>query len=528
MSGYRVEELIGAGSSAEVWRGRVVSTAVPVALKRVWLTDRAATETALAEAALLSALDHPHLVKLHEVRRVGDDVVLVLDLAAAGSLSTLLDRRGRLTVGEVVTALAPIGAALAYAHAAAIVHGDVSSANILFTDVGLPLLADLGVSRLLGDATPVRTTPAYADPMVAAGAVPGPSSDVFMLGGVALHALTGAPPWPGSDPSAVLEQAAAGVEPDFDTRLRLAGAPTEVCDVVLRALSLEPTQRGTAADFALDLRHAATPVAVELTAGRPRSTGALTSTGGRGARHPFGTAEDDPETTNPSRLPLTYGVRAPAPFAGARGRHVAAHRRLRVGRGLLATVAAGAVLEGAALWHVWPSPEPRHGSATRPTGASTASAGAGSPAVAASPAAGPRSIGSTPAPNTRAPSVRAVLVALDSVRSHAFAIRRPGALRDVYASTGMLAEDRALLTTIVPPGCGLFGMHTRFADVVVVARSTGDIRLRVRTQVGASRLVCSGTLTGRSAAGPVSVARIYLVRRGGHYLIARWHVVGSA
>src|SRR5690242_15718905 len=107
MSGYRVEELIGAGSSAEVWRGRVMSTGVPVALKRVWMTDRAATETALAEAALLSALDHPHLVKLHQVRRVDDDVVLVLDLAAAGSLAALLDRRGKLTVGEVVTALAP-------------------------------------------------------------------------------------------------------------------------------------------------------------------------------------------------------------------------------------------------------------------------------------------------------------------------------------------------------------------------------------------------------------------------------------
>ena len=158
----------------------------------------------------------------------------------------------------------------------------------------------------------------------------------------------------------------------------------------------------------------------------------------------------------------------------------------------------------------------------------TPSARARSPAAAGSPAAGQHSVGSAPAPIARAPSVRAVLVGLDSVRSHAFAIRRPGALRDVYASAGMLAEDRALLTTIVPPGCGLFGMHTRFRDVVVVARSTGEIRLRVRTQVGASRLVCSGTLTGRSATGPVTMVRIYLVRRGGHYLIALWHAVGAA
>ena len=191
---------------------------------------------------MLSALDHPHLMKLHEVRPVDDAIVLVLDLAAAGSLATLLARRGRLTVGETVTALAPIGGALAYAHNAGVVHGDVSSANILFTEVGLPLLADLGVARLLGDAAPVRTTPSYADPAVAAGGVPAPASDVFMLGAVALHALTGSPPWPGDDAAEVLELAATtGVEPDFAGRLDAAGVPAEVAAIVLRALRLDPT-----------------------------------------------------------------------------------------------------------------------------------------------------------------------------------------------------------------------------------------------------------------------------------------------
>ncbi len=226
LPGYRVEELIGAGSSGEVWRARVISTGVPVALKRIWLSERAQREAALSEAAMLSALDHPHLMKLHEVRPVDDAIVLVLDLAAAGSLASLLARRGRLTVGETVTALAPIGGALAYAHNAGVVHGDVSSANILFTEVGLPLLADLGVARLLGDAATVRTTPSYADPAVAGGRMPAPSSDVFMLGAVALHALTGAPPWPGDDAAEVLELATtSGLEPDFAGRLDAAGSP---------------------------------------------------------------------------------------------------------------------------------------------------------------------------------------------------------------------------------------------------------------------------------------------------------------
>ena len=56
-------------------------------------------QAAISEAAMLSELDHPHLMKLHEVRTIDDAIVLVLDLAAGGSLATLLARRGRLTAG---------------------------------------------------------------------------------------------------------------------------------------------------------------------------------------------------------------------------------------------------------------------------------------------------------------------------------------------------------------------------------------------------------------------------------------------
>jgi hypothetical protein len=98
----------------------------------------------------------------------------------------------------------------------------------------------------------------------------------------------------------------------------------------------------------------------------------------------------------------------------------------------------------------------------------------------------------------------------------------------VYASSGLLAKDQALLSAIVPPGCGLFGVHTRFSDVVVVARSPAGIRLRVRARVGVSRLVCSGTVTGRAPAGPDTVVRLYLVRRGGGYRIAQRQPAASA
>ena len=270
LRGYVVEQLLGRGSSGEVWRARVAATGEAVALKRIPTEDPEAVRRVRTEAALLTELDHPHLVRLHTLIPTGDSGVLVLDLAEGGSLAQLLAARGRLTPGEVITAVAPVGAALAYLHRNGVVHGDVSAANILFLADGAPMLSDVGVARLAGDVSDVHSTPAYIDPAVAAGCVPGPQSDVFMLGAVALHALTGQPPWPAADAQEALALAAQGRLDDIAARLAAAGVPEAMAAVLGRALAVDPHRRGTAADLALDLRHSGEPLAVELAAGRAR------------------------------------------------------------------------------------------------------------------------------------------------------------------------------------------------------------------------------------------------------------------
>ncbi|MDT4943099.1 MAG: eukaryotic-like serine/threonine-protein kinase [Pseudonocardiales bacterium] len=513
MPGYRIEELLGSGSSGEVWRARVNSSGVAVALKRIWLSDPAQRKAALSEAAMLSSLDHPHLMKLHELRHVDDDaIVLVLDLAGGGSLASLLARRGRLTVGEAITAIAPIGAALAYAHHSGVVHGDVSSANILFTDNGLPLLADLGVARLLGDAAPVRTTPAYADPAVAGGALPGPASDVFMLGAVALHVLTGSPPWLGTDPARVLEDAACGEQPDFDRRLARAGVPESVAGVVGRALSVEPTLRAAAADFALDLRHSGDPVAVELSAGRP-SPVTVAAPGGRADSWPL---QSVPAAASPSapagravafvgEQPLTHGVRAPSPFISPPSARHLARSRPRVTTGLAVAAMLLALVAATAVWW-WPS----GGGGDRER----------APAGGASSVARLSSTAPTEPSRLDATEARAVLAGLDATRSSAFAHRDPSALVSVYASPALLARDQALLTAIVPSGCGLRGVHTDFRRVVVTARTADRVSLRTRSELASSTLVCGGSATGRAAGSAARMVQIDLVRRGSAYRIA--------
>ena len=532
LPGYRVEKLIGAGASGEVWRATVNATGVPVALKRIWVSERAqrhaaagaAISAAISEAAMLAELDHAHLVKLHDVRRLDDAIVLVLDLAAAGSLGALLDRRGRLTVGETITAVAPIGSALAYAHTKGVVHGDVSAANILFTDIGLPLLADLGVARLLGDAAPVRTTPSYVDPAVATGALPEPSSDVFMLGGVALHALTGTPPWPGGDAAEVFETAATtGVEPDWSGRMAAAAVPEAVRAVVARALRLDPLHRGTAAEFALELRHAAEPVAVELSAGRTRRADALPDSWPLQTVPPAtGAQASSPVRVPPfARAPLTAGVRAPSPFVRPpSGRHASAAAGRRVAPAVIAVAALAAVVVAvvaAVLW--WPQ-SPRSGQSAR--------SGHEAAASVTAPVA-PQSVRTTPVAATRharAHDVRAVLASLDARRARAFAARDPAALHAVYASAALLARDRALLLAIVPPGCGLHGLHTSFGTVRVL-RSEAPLRVRAVVAVQPSALVCGGRPAGRAhGARPVTMA-LELVHTIAGYRIAAEHTLDT-
>ena len=108
------------------------------------------------EIRILSVLDHEHLVKARDVVRLdgvaGGRLGLIMDYAAGGSLGQLVAGRGSLGPGETVTVLTPIAQALAYLHGQGFTHGDVSPGNVLFTAHGKPLLADLGVARMVADA----------------------------------------------------------------------------------------------------------------------------------------------------------------------------------------------------------------------------------------------------------------------------------------------------------------------------------------------------------------------------------------
>jgi eukaryotic-like serine/threonine-protein kinase len=469
--GYRLERLLGRGGSGEVWRARPRDGGPPVAVKVLVAGDG---ERQAREAALLGALDHPHLVRLHEVvhqpRRGGPArVALVLDLLEGGSLAALLARRGRLRPGEVVTALAPVAAALACAHEQGVVHGDLSPGNVVFTAEGRPVLTDLGVARVLGEDAAGEVTPPYVDPAVARGGAPGPASDVFGVAAAAFHALTGVPPWNAATPADTLAVAATGELPDL---AELApGTPPALLEVVARGLAADPHARGSAAAFALDLRHACRPEPVRLpTGGIPDVDLART---GRG-----------PRTELTHRVPARHRREAP-PEVRTRPERSWGPPGLLARRAAAAIGVAALVLGAVALGLALTRSGPGGGAVPAATDAAVATAPPASsvpPTDAADPAPTPTTDPPTVPPPAAPVDWTAVLTELYARRASAFTTGDPALLEEVYAAgSPLLAADRAYLEALGAAGELLRGFAPSVSGVTVTAgpADDGTVQLRV-------------------------------------------------
>ncbi|MGJ7440449.1 protein kinase domain-containing protein [Aquipuribacter sp. MA13-6] len=233
VAGVRLGQLVGRGSTGEVWAGTDLLDGTRVAVKLL------AGVPAVVDGALAQQTGHPHVL---EVRRVSHDPPAVVTvLAGGGSLAAQVQARGCLRPGEVVTVVAPLADALAWLHARGVVHGDVSATNVLFVERGRPVLGDLGSAGLAGTGSPVAT-PGFAAPEVVAGGDPSPAADVHGLAAVAWLALTGAVP-----PAA---------EDRLPLRLLVPECPDELLDAVTAGLDPDPRRRPPPSDLAAAARAA--------------------------------------------------------------------------------------------------------------------------------------------------------------------------------------------------------------------------------------------------------------------------------
>ncbi len=194
---YRVDEFIGRGGMAEVYRAYDTRRRITVALKFL-RADLAEDEVFLRrfrrEANVLETLQHPNVVRYFGFEECDDLHFLVVEFIEGEGLRRKLSRlEGPLTLEQALHVLEPVCNALHYAHAEGVFHCDVKPANIMIDHDGRVVVADFGISKLAESATLTygsTGTPAYMSPEQCRGQKVDARTDIYALGITAFEMLT--------------------------------------------------------------------------------------------------------------------------------------------------------------------------------------------------------------------------------------------------------------------------------------------------------------------------------------------------
>ncbi|HPF60604.1 MAG TPA: serine/threonine-protein kinase [Gemmatimonadales bacterium] len=250
-----MERELGRGGMGTVWLARDVRLDRLVAIKVLHpdlAADPVARERFVAEARTAARLAHPHVVPVFAVEAAHDPPLIVMALVDGETAAARLARRGALPAAEVERILREIAWALGYAHAAGVVHRDLTLANILLErETGRALLADFGlaVAREAPDGSPVFGTPGYLAPELIRGELADARSDLYALGVVGYTLLAGRPPFRGDSTGEVLARHLVAAPDPLGPQA--AGAPRRLVELIETCLAKEPAQRPRDADEVL-------------------------------------------------------------------------------------------------------------------------------------------------------------------------------------------------------------------------------------------------------------------------------------
>jgi serine/threonine-protein kinase len=237
---YEVLSKLGTGTFGSVWLVRDLSLEREVALKMLHRRVSEKEENVARftrEARLAARLRHPAIVPVYSLDRRGDVVWYTMELEEGGSVADLLARNGPRLLGEIADQVEAVLSALAVAHASGIIHRDLKPENILIDRYRNWRIADFGIASAFGEEyAGASGTPSFAAPEQLLGEPQGPGVDVFAAAAIVFFALTGRPPYAGSDGPSVLTQQLRGA-------LDLSGFGSELGDWLKRGLAPDSNDR---------------------------------------------------------------------------------------------------------------------------------------------------------------------------------------------------------------------------------------------------------------------------------------------
>jgi Tol biopolymer transport system component len=272
LGSYKILGLLGAGGMAEVYRARDTKLARDVAIKVLPVslaTDEERLSRFEREARTTSALNHPNIVSVHEIRRIDGVSFIAMELVEGKTLREILGA-GPLPLKRLLSLAAQAADGLSKAHAAGIVHRDLKPENLMVTRDGFVKILDFGLAKLVpvgsqgsrgrDEVTITRATEAgmvlgtvgYMSPEQASGLPVDFRSDQFSFGSILYEMITGRRafdrPTSAQTLSAIIEAEPAPLAEAAPK------TPTNLVWIVERCLAKDPEDRyGSSKDLARDL-----------------------------------------------------------------------------------------------------------------------------------------------------------------------------------------------------------------------------------------------------------------------------------
>jgi hypothetical protein len=298
-AGHRIQGVAGRGGMGVVYRATQLDLDRPVALKLIapsLAEDPEFRDRFVRESRAAASIDHPNVIPIYYTGEHDGLLFIAMRYVEGSDLRTLVRAGGRLEPERAARIVAQVGAALDAAHARGLVHRDVKPANVLLGGEDHAYLTDFGLTKRLTSAGAASTRPGgwvgtlgYVAPEQIRGERVDARADVYALGCVLFHALTGGPPYQRERDEATLW--AHLNDPPPSASSVVPGVPDAFEDVLRRAMAKDPADRFPSAG---DLGRAALAATGAHTTERPERTVAVGAAAPAGDEETVVSAEQSP------------------------------------------------------------------------------------------------------------------------------------------------------------------------------------------------------------------------------------------
>lgn len=256
---YDVQEELGRGGMGVVYKAMQRNLNRPVALKvlpQQIVPDEEFLKRFHSEARKAAQISHPNIITIYDEGVENGVHFIAMEYLDGEDLRNVILKHGPLPIEKVLRWLTPVVEALGYAHQKGLIHRDIKSANILLSKSERPVLTDFGIARIAENSEATRVandtsqltrpgmilgTLQFMSPEQIAGTPASPLSDIYAMGVVMYHCLTGELPFRGDTDWSTMQKI-TNIPPTSPRGIR-ADIPKAVENLVLKCMAKNPGQR---------------------------------------------------------------------------------------------------------------------------------------------------------------------------------------------------------------------------------------------------------------------------------------------